>query len=65
LSLGGGGGGGVNNTFKKCIDYLASEDGLFIPASDLLDILNENKRINTVPFLYLCYLDFKWIIERF
>jgi len=56
---------GLNNDFKICMDYLALKNGLFLPASDLLDILRERKNKNIAPPLYLSSLDFKWIIERF
>jgi hypothetical protein len=56
--------GELNMKFKEYVEYLASKNGWFVPASEILDYLLENKADNTVNQLYLNILDLKWLLQR-
>lgn len=57
--------GELDKQFKECIDYLVSKDGWFVPATEVLDYINDNRKkevyLNSVQGLSL---DFKWFIQR-
>lgn len=57
--------GELNEEFKKCIDYLSSKSGWFVPASELLDYINNTRKkdIYISKFQNL-YLDSIWLKER-
>ena len=56
--------GEINTTFKENIDYLSSQNGWFVPASEILDYLLNSRREITLNNIYLNLLDLKWLIER-
>lgn len=60
--------GKLNSNFIKNVDYLASKNAWFAPASEILDYLQQQKKLNNksdyASKLYLNRLDFKWIIDR-
>lgn len=57
--------GELNEEYKKCIDYLSSKNGWFVPASEILDYINSNRKkdiyLNSIQSLWL---DIKWFNER-
>lgn len=56
--------GNLDNDFKKCIRYLSSKNGWFVPASTLLDFLRKNKVTSYASTNYLNKLDIKWLKDR-
>ncbi|MGU8573759.1 hypothetical protein [Clostridium perfringens] len=56
--------GELNKEFKECIDYLSSKNGWFVPASQILDYLNNNKNNNYISQFQLIKLNIKWFYER-
>jgi hypothetical protein len=58
--------GHVNQRFKERLEYLASQGGWFVPASEVLDYLKEQKN-NTNEYVsqeYLFKQDLIWLLER-
>lgn len=55
--------GNLSEEFKDCIDYIASKNGWFAPASEILDYVLENKSYKPSK-LYETYQDFHWFFER-
>lgn len=53
----------LNEGFKRAIDYLASKNGWFVPASQLLDYILENKEYEPSKS-YEARMDIRWLIER-
>lgn len=57
--------GELDENFKRCIEYLASKDGWFVPLSEILDHINKNRKedvyLNNIQSLWL---DIKWFKER-
>ncbi len=60
------GNGTLNDEFKKSMSYIASRNGWFVPASQLLDhILEQRKNKNgNTSYFQLLRLDFLWLIDR-
>lgn len=57
--------GELNDEFKKCIDYLSSKNGWFVPASQLLDYINSSRKKDTyLSNIQALCLDIKWFTER-
>jgi len=57
--------GSVNDKFKKKIEYLASKNGWYVPASDILDhLLKAKKNKSYVSPFYTFKLDFIWFFQR-
>jgi len=56
--------GKLDLEFKRCIDYLKKQDGWFVPASNLLDYLEQEKAEHRTSSLYEFFLDIKWLIQR-
>ncbi|MBL4934995.1 hypothetical protein JK636_04395 [Clostridium sp. YIM B02515] len=57
--------GKLRDEFKNAIDYLSKQNGWFVPATQLLDYINTNRKDK--PFankLYLTRLDIKWFFQR-
>ena len=55
--------GNLNEDFKQCIDYIASKNGWFAPASEILDYVLDNKSYKPFKF-YEMRKDFRWFFER-
>lgn len=55
--------GNLNDYFKECIDYIASKNGWFVPASEILDYVLQNKEYKPSKF-YEMRKDFRWFFER-
>lgn len=55
--------GNLSEEFKECIDYIASKNGWFAPASEILDYVLEDKSYKPSK-IYETKQDFKWFIER-
>ena len=55
--------GNLSEEFKTAIDYLASKNGWFVPASTLLDYVLEDKEYKPSK-VYELWMDIKWLIER-
>ncbi len=55
--------GNLSGEFKQAIDYLATKNGWFVPAGELLDYVLENKEYKPSK-LYELWMDIKWLIER-
>jgi hypothetical protein len=56
--------GEINRIFKENIDYLSSQNGWFVPISEILDYLLNIKKKTSVSSLYINLLDLKWLIDR-
>ncbi|MEI8012876.1 MAG: hypothetical protein WCI27_10450 [Candidatus Omnitrophota bacterium] len=57
--------GKVDKLFKERLQYLAAQDGWFVPATQLLDYLNKQRNSNEyVSQMYLLKMDFQWLLER-
>jgi hypothetical protein len=56
--------GDLNRSFRTNIEYLASKNGWFVPASEILDFLLKRKKHEEVSLLYLTVLDIKWLFDR-
>jgi len=57
--------GSLDEDFQSAMKYLKSKDGWFVPASEILDHLsNQKKRDGFASYLYLLGLDMKWIRQR-
>ncbi|ODS09753.1 hypothetical protein [Vibrio scophthalmi] len=55
--------GELNDDFKKCIDYISTRNGWFVPCGQLLDYL-EGNQTSRVGRFYLLKLNAKWLIDR-
>lgn len=55
--------GTLSEDFRQCIDYIASKNGWFAPASEILDYLLADKEYKPSR-LYETRKDFKWFFER-
>jgi len=55
--------GNLNEEFKKAIDYIASKNGWFVPAGEILDYVLADKEYKPSK-LYEMIMDIKWFIER-
>ena len=55
--------GKLNEDFKKTIDYIASKDGWFVPASQIFEYLLKDKEYKPSK-LYEAKMDAKWLAER-
>lgn len=53
----------LNEDFKQAVDYLASKNGWFVPAGQLLDYILQNRDYEPSK-LYEVGMDIKWLIER-
>lgn len=53
----------LSEEFKECIDYIASKNGWFAPASEILDYVLENNSYKPSKFYETCK-DFRWFFER-
>jgi hypothetical protein len=57
--------GEVERTFKANIDYLSSQNGWFVPASEILDhLLNSKEKEEEVNSTYVNLLDLTWLFDR-
>ena len=57
--------GTINEDFKSKIEYLAGKNGWFVPTSEVLDYLLEDKNKNHYASAFYTFkLDFKWFIQR-
>ena len=56
--------GEINRTFKENIDYLASQNGWFTPASEILNYLLKSRGNSNVNVFYINLLDLKWLSNR-
>jgi hypothetical protein len=56
--------GKLNEDFKKTIDKLSKLNGYFAPATEILDILNEQRQTQYLNSYQLFKLDCKWLLER-
>jgi hypothetical protein len=58
--------GQVNPKFRQCLEYIASSNGWFAPASEVLDYLRQNaspsERI--IPPAKLRHLETRWLISK-
>lgn len=55
--------GNLSEDFKKTIDYIASKNGWFVPAGEILDYVLSDKEYKPSG-LYEMIMDIKWFIER-
>lgn len=55
--------GNLNEDFKKAIDYIASKNGWFAPAGEILDYVLADREYKPSK-LYEMIMDIKWFIER-
>ena len=55
--------GNLNEDFKSAIDYLASKNAWFAPASEILDYIVADKDYKPSKF-YEFFMDIKWFFER-
>ncbi len=55
--------GNLSEDFKSVIDYIASKNGWFVPASQILDYVLENKEYKPSR-IYEMLKDIKWFVER-
>ena len=55
--------GVLSEDFKKAIDYLAAQDGWFVPAGKLLDYILADREYKPSK-LYESKMDLKWFMER-
>ena len=55
--------GQLNEEFKQAVDYLASQNGWFVPAGVLLDYILENREYKPSK-AYELWMDVKWLMER-
>ncbi|MBO4468136.1 MAG: hypothetical protein J5766_02430, partial [Clostridia bacterium] len=55
--------GNLSEEFKAAIDYLASKNGWFAPASEILDYVLEDNDYKPSKF-YELKMDIKWFFER-
>ncbi len=58
--------GRIDSAFKDRLEYLASQDGWFVPATQLLDYLKKQKKDKNeyVSELYILAMDLLWFAER-
>jgi len=57
--------GVLDPTFKERITYLASRDGWFAPASEILDYIRDYRgREISIGFRERVHLEFKWLLEK-
>ncbi len=56
--------GKINEEFEQKIRYLASKDGWFVPASELLDYVIDQKGVNSPSQWYFTYLDLREILRN-
>jgi hypothetical protein len=57
--------GNIDADFENKINYLASKNGWFVPASEILDfLLLEKKGTEYTNLWYTFFLDTKWFIQR-
>lgn len=56
--------GEINGTFKKNIDFLSSQNGWFVPASEILTYLAKRKDQDYVHQYYLGMVDLRWVFDR-
>jgi len=57
-------GGKLNATWEHLMRDLAQKNGWFAPVSALLDLLLEQKRIESISWAERQYLSYRWILER-
>ncbi|MBZ9689217.1 hypothetical protein G9F72_023240 [Clostridium estertheticum] len=58
-------GGALNEEFKNCIDIISSKDGWFVPASELLDYINNSREKDLyIGNIKNLWLDIIWFGER-
>lgn len=55
--------GNLSEEFKKTIDYIASKNGWFVPAGEILDYVLENKEYKPSK-MYEAIQDIKWFAGR-
>lgn len=55
--------GNLNEDFKKAIDYVASKNGWFVPAGEILDYVRADREYKP-SLIYQAFMDIKWFIER-
>ena len=55
--------GNLNEDFKRCIDYIASKNGWFAPAGEILDYVLADREYKPSK-AYETEKDFKWFFER-
>lgn len=55
--------GNLNEEFKKTIDYIASKNGWFVPAGQILDHILSDKEYKPSK-IYEMIMDIKWFVER-
>jgi hypothetical protein len=56
--------GVIDRTFEENIDYLSSQNGWFVPVSEILDYLLSLKNNTSVGSLYINKLDTLWLMDR-
>ena len=54
----------LDERFKSIIRYLATKDGWYVPASELLAHIQNNNKIATLSYFQEFYLSFKWLIWK-
>jgi hypothetical protein len=56
--------GEINKTFIKNMDYLTSQNGWFVPASEILEYLAGQSKYVHAGQVYLGILDLRWLFDR-
>jgi hypothetical protein len=57
--------GELDEEFKKCVTYLASKNGWFVPTSELLDYINSGRENEVyITNIQSLYLDIRWFTDR-
>ncbi len=56
--------GAVDSTFRERMTYLASKDGWFAPASEILDYIRSVRGERTIGFRERVYIELRWLREK-
>jgi len=57
-------GGKVNSETKKLLEELSKRNGWFVPVSQLLDYLREQRENLTIPKIGLKKMEWRWFLEK-
>jgi len=56
--------GVIDSTFRERMTYLASKDGWFAPASEILDYIRRVRGERTIGFRERVYIELRWLREK-
>jgi len=54
----------LNTTWEQLVRKLAQKNGWFVPTSELLDFLLEQKKIGDISWGERMYLSYRWMLEK-